>query len=338
MTTNTISPATATPTPASTTAFSNSSADQLPTPAPSNKSFDQLTFENYSYSVYMHPTLSEYYPNLTPFVTLCLFVGILILMLNISIFLTTVAKLKQRLRKPLLAPSIALVSLYPLISLVALLTLLLPKIWFSCHTVMHLLFTVGGIIFHQLCLHYIGSEVSFIKETAGMAVPIRTPPCCCCCICLPGVTPTRGRFVVLRCMVWQMVFVQGSIMFVLNGIYYNDMDLFLDVHLYFLPFIICSIILGVWGLNITVRVVNNLHSDYSTMKKMFCLQLVVLLCKMQYIILDQQLDRVLLGGLYPMNHVIYKQTIINTLILVEMILVSLFAQNAYRIPIQIEDN
>ncbi|XP_054734856.1 organic solute transporter alpha-like protein [Anastrepha obliqua] len=333
---NTTTTTTATTTIAAPTLVGSISSEDVPsTPTLNDENFDEF---NVSYSVYVHPTLSEYYTNLTPFVTLSIFVSILILMLNISIFLTTIAKLKQRLRKPLIGPSIALISLYPLISLAALLTLLLPKIWFSCHTVMHLSFTVGGIIFYQLCLHYIGSEVSFIKETAGMAVPIRTPPLCCCCMCLPGVTPTKGRFVILRCMVYQMVFVQGSIMLVLNGIYYNDVDFFHEVQSYFLPFIISSIILGVWGLNITVRVVNNIHADYSTTKKMFSLQLILLLCKMQYLILDKQLDRLLLGGEYPMNHTIYKQTIINFLVLVEMVFVSLFAQHAYKIPIQIDDN
>ncbi|CAD7006245.1 unnamed protein product [Ceratitis capitata] len=325
----------------STTALptlNSSSQVEILTPALSSEEFDNLTYDDNQYDIYTHPTLAEYYNNLTPFITLCIFVAILILMLNISIFFTTLAKLKQRLRKPLLGPSIALVSLYPLISLAALLTLLLPKLWFSCHTVMHLSFTVGAIFFYQLCGHFIGSETSFIKETAGMAVPIRTPPCCCCCMCLPGVTPTRGRFVILRCMVYQMAFVQGSIMFVLNGIFYNDMTLFNDVQSYFLPFIISSIILGAWGLNITVRVVNNLHTDHSTMKKMFALQLILLLCKMQYLMLDKQLDRLILGGDYPMNHIIYKQTIINTLILVEMVLVSLFAQNAYKTPVQVDEN
>uniref|UniRef100_A0A0A1XGM5 Organic solute transporter alpha-like protein n=1 Tax=Zeugodacus cucurbitae TaxID=28588 RepID=A0A0A1XGM5_ZEUCU len=335
-----MSTTTATPTTAleSTTPLAGTSLEDLSaTPVLNSEEFKNLTYDD-EHSIFTHPTLAEYYNNLTPFVTLCIFVSVLTFMLTISIFLTTLAKLQQRLRKPLLAPSIALVSLYPLISLVALLTLLLPKLWFTFHTVMHLSFTVGAVIFYQLCGHFIGSETSFIKETAGMAVPIKTPPCCCCCICLPGVTPTRGRFVLLRCFVYQMVFVQGSIMLVLNGIFYNDMALFHDVQYYFLPFIISSIIIGSWGLNITVRVVNNLHSDYNTTKKMFALQLILLLCKMQYLILDKQLDKFLLGGDYPMNHIIYKQSIINSLVLVEMVLVSLFAQNAYRIPVQVDDN
>ncbi|XP_067647588.1 organic solute transporter alpha-like protein [Eurosta solidaginis] len=311
---------------------------ELSVPALSNEDFENLTENNITQGIYAYPTLTEYYMNPTPFVTICLFVSIFIVMLNISIFLTTVAKLGQCLRKPLLGLSIALVSLYPLVSIAALVNLLVPQIWFTCHTVMHLSFTIGAIFFYRLCMHYIGSEVSFIKETDGMAVPIRTPPCCCCCVCLPGVVPTRGRFVVLRYMVFQMVFIQGSIMLVLNGIFYNDMELFNDVQQYFLPFIIASILLGIWGLNITVRAVNNLHADYSTMKKMFSLQLIMLLCKAQYLIMYQQLDEMVLGGAYPMNHVIYKQTIINTLILVEMILLSLFVQNAYKTPVQIEND
>ncbi|XP_037939992.1 organic solute transporter alpha-like protein [Teleopsis dalmanni] len=286
-------------------------------------------------SIYQHPTMTEYYTHLTPFITLSIFISSLLLILNIAIFCTTVAKLRQRLTKPLLHLSITMCSLYPIVSVAAVVTILVPKAWLICHTVMHLSFTVGALVFQRLCFRYVDNEVNYVKETDGAAVAINTPPCCCCCMCLPAVIPTKAKLCILRYMVWQMPFVQGSIMLVLNGIYYKERELYTNVAIYFIPFIICSILIGLWALNITVRMVNSVHAEYGLMKKMFSLQLILMLGKLQYLILHSQLDGVIMGGPYPINHTVYKQTIINLLILAEMVLVSLLAQSAYKIPVQI---
>lgn len=158
---------------------------------------------------------------LTPFVILALIVSLLLAILNISIFCTTVSKLRYDLNVFLRRPSILLCSLYPLISLAALMTLLAPKLWLIAHTVMHLSFTFGAVIFRALCFRYVESEANYVKETDARAISIRTPPCCCCCSCLPMLLPNRLRLSILRYMVWQMPCVQGGIMLTLNVIYYR---------------------------------------------------------------------------------------------------------------------
>ncbi|XP_073840836.1 organic solute transporter alpha-like protein [Musca autumnalis] len=284
------------------------------------------------HNIFMHPSLTDYYDNLTPFIKLSMFVGSLLVVLNIVIFCSTVSKIRSRCDPCIRVPSIVLCSLYPIICGAALTTLMLPKAWLICHTIMHLCFIIGAVVFRQLCFRYVGSELNYAKENDGAAVSINTPPCCCCCLCLPAILPSKAKLCLLRYMVWQMPFVQGCIMLVLNLIYYREQELYRSVSLYFIPFLVCSILIGIWALNIVVRMVNSIHSEYGLMKKMFCLQLILLLCKLQYMLLDTQLNNVDLGGYYPINHTIYKQTIINLLILVEMVLVSLLAQNAYKSP------
>jgi len=44
--------------------------------------------------------------------------------------------------------------------------------------------------------------------------------------------------------VWQMPFWQGSIMLVMNILYYRDIQLYHQVMYFFIPFIVCSIVLG----------------------------------------------------------------------------------------------
>lgn len=245
---------------------------------------------------------------MTAFLALAIFIATLLTILNITIYLTTVSRLRRHLDKPLRIPSILLVSIYPIISLAALLTILVPYSWFMCHTVMHAMFMVGGPIFRTLLFRYVESEQNYVKETSGEALALNTPPFCCCCGCLPLVQPTKAKLCVLRYMVWQMPFWQGSIMLVMNILYYRDRQLYNQVMLFFIPFILGSIILGVWSLQITVRMITKIRGDYQLRKKMFCLQLMVMLCKLQYLILYEQLNSFKLGGEYPINHTIHKQS------------------------------
>ncbi|XP_017072260.1 organic solute transporter alpha-like protein [Drosophila eugracilis] len=292
--------------------------------------------QNDTNSLRTHPTVEEYYENMTAFLSLAIFIASLLTILNICIFATTVSRLRRHLNKPLLRPSIIMVGLYPIISVAALVTILVPYSWFICHTVMHVMFMVGGPVFRTLLFRYVNSEQNFVKETGGEAVQLNTPPCCCCCLCLPMVIPTKAKLCISRYMVWQMPFWQGSIMLVMNILYYRDIQLYHQVMYFFIPFIVCSIVLGAWSLQITVRMITKVRGDYQLRKKMFCLQLVVMLCKLQYLVLYDQLDAIKMGGEYPINHTIYKQTIINILILVEMVLVSMMVQSAYRTPIQVQ--
>ncbi|KAH8364697.1 hypothetical protein KR084_010237 [Drosophila pseudotakahashii] len=292
--------------------------------------------KNDTKSLRTHPTVEEYYENMTAFLSLAIFIASLLTLLNICIFSTTVSRLRRHLNKPLLRPSIMMVGLYPIISVAALVTILVPYSWFACHTVMHVMFMVGGPVFRTLLFRYVSSEQNYVKETGGEAVQLNTPPCCCCCLCLPLVIPTKAKLCISRYMVWQMPFWQGSIMLVMNILYYRDIHLYHQVMYFFIPFIVCSIVMGVWSLQITVRAITKLRGDYQLRKKMFCLQLVVMLCKLQYLVLYDQLDGIKMGGEYPINHTICKQTIINILILVEMVLVSMMVQSAYRTPIQVQ--
>jgi len=54
--------------------------------------------------------------------------------------------------------------------------------------------------------------------------------------------------------------------------------------------------------------ITKVRGDYQLRKKMFCLQLVVMLCKLQYLVLYDQLDGIKMGGEYPINHTVYKQS------------------------------
>lgn len=288
-------------------------------------------------SLKSYPDLPELYSNLTPFITFSLFIAVLVLILNLAIFATTISKARKRLTRHLYLPTTLLCSIYPVISTAALVTILLPKSWLICHTVMHLSFTVGGVIFHNLCFRYAHSEDGYLKEVGEKEeMDLQTTPCCCCCSFLPKLMPTKTRLFAVKCLVWQMPLVQSSIMIALNVIYYNDKEMYEKLMVFFAPFLVGSIVSGLWGLNITVKMISKLFPDYNLLKKMLSLQLILLLCKLQYVVLDSQLNNIDFGGVYPITNTIHKQTLINLLILIEMTLVSALVQNAYSKPVELE--
>ncbi|XP_055906325.1 organic solute transporter alpha-like protein [Eupeodes corollae] len=296
-------------------------------------SAEQNTTNHSSVDYAKYPDLSEFYSNLTPFVTFSLFIGLLVLCLNLAICATTIVKAKKRLTSNLYIPTTILCSIYPIISLAALGTILAPKSWLACNTVMHLSFTIGAVVFHNLCFRYAHSEVGYLKEIGDeKTLDLQTSPLCCCCGFLPKLTPKKNKLFAVKCLIWQMPLIQSSIMIALNVIYYFYPEKYENLVVFFAPFIVTSILSGLWGLNITVKMINKLFPDYNLMKKMLSLQLVLLLCKLQFVILDSQLNYLDFGGTYPINNTILKQTVINLLILVEMTLVSILVQNSYSKP------
>lgn len=129
--------------------------------------------------------------------------------------------------------------------------------------------------------------------------------------------------------------------------------------IFFMPVMLVSIIPVVWGLNIIIRVVGPIVPEYSIKGKYLMLQLVLLVCKIQPAIGDliyQNVDALRQVKVeYPMTLELYKNSewiglqlgiaeecnlnllyylsvIISTIILIQMVLLSLGAQGYYRTP------
>lgn len=288
-------------------------------------------------STNIYPDLTDLYLNPRASTIYTIIFAVLVLFINFSIYGTTLFKTRKRLTNHLFLPTTFICSIYPLISLAALITILLPRSWIICNTVMHISFTIGAVVFHNLCFRYANSEVGYLKEVGEKKdMDLQTTPCCCCCSFLPKIMSTKTRLFVVKCLIWQMPFLQSSIMIILNVLYYTEQEMYDKVFIFFVPFIVTSIICGLWGLNITVKMISKLFPDHNLLKKMFSLQLILLLCKLQYVILDTQLNHIDFGGIYPITNTIFKQTIINLLILIEMTFVSLLVQHAYSKPAELE--
>lgn len=116
----------------------------------------------------------------------------------------------------------------------------------------------------------------------------------------------RAKLNNVRLMVLQLPIIQTIIVLTLNivnmeqkvdyRIYFNVKQLFKKNNFqslyaaylqYFAPVMICSIMIGIWGLNITVKTLGPFLTEYRILGKLLCIQLVLILCKLQPTIIHQ---------------------------------------------------
>lgn len=116
-----------------------------------------------------------------------------------------------------------------------------------------------------------------IKKSQPGAFSIKVRPCCL----LPFTTPgdlTKNKLLVIRMMILQFPIAHGLIYVFYNIRWIEDPA---GSNLYFLPFMLASIIAVVWGLNLLTSVVAPVLPDHGIQGKYLVLQLVLLMCKLQ---------------------------------------------------------
>lgn len=72
----------------------------------------------------------------------------------------------------------------------------------------------------------------------------------------------------------------------LNLISIENPQLSDDIIVFFVPFIAVTIILGVWGFQITIRMLIPYYANLNLLKKFFSFQLVLVFCKLQPLLLN----------------------------------------------------
>lgn len=280
----------------------------------------------------IYPSITDYYTDLKPFTILTISAGGLFFLINKIIFLQTLCKIFKRIRTSYRWHTLALCSIYPVVALMAFMAILIPQAGLLCNSIMHISFTISCFIFYKLFFKYVGGEKNYLEKADADVFNVRTPPCCCCCFCLKPISATIERISFVRYMILQLPIVQTALVLAINVIYFADFNIYQNVSYYFIPFMVSSILIGLWGLNILVRLIQPQAKNHNLMLKYLSLQLVLVFCKLQPAILEGLFHLVVFPNQYPLTEHVYKQSIIQVAILGEMILLSLLAQKAYDKP------
>lgn len=90
----------------------------------------------------------------------------------------------------------------------------------------------------------------------------------------------------MRFLVLQMPVAHIVIFVVLNLIYIEDIPTFDIVVIYFIPFIAITVLGGIWGFNLAIRMMAPYYVNLKLVQKYFAFQLVLFFCKIQPILLN----------------------------------------------------
>ena len=91
---------------------------------------------------------------------------------------------------------------------------------------------------------------------------------------------------------------------VLNIILIENMATFDEVIYYFIPFIAITVLLGIWGFNMTVRMIAPNYTDLRLVGKYFSFQLVLFCCKIQPIFVSLLLKQFLTDCTFPFTIIV----------------------------------
>ncbi|KAG5674506.1 hypothetical protein PVAND_004468 [Polypedilum vanderplanki] len=179
-----------------------------------------------------------------------------------------------------------LLTLYPTVALVSLISIFMPKTYFFCDFIAHTFFVISSYQLYRYCINCIEGESKFIAISKNESFTLKTPPVCCCCLCFSTSMITKKKFLWIRLLVLQMAVVHVIIFSILNLINIENPPIVDYLMLYFLPVIATSILLAVWGFNVIIRMLVPYYSNLNLLKKFLAFQLVLVSCKFQPVLLN----------------------------------------------------
>jgi organic solute transporter subunit alpha len=187
---------------------------------------------------------------------------------------------------------ISLNAIYPIVVSCSLVAICIPRAYFFMDSIGHISFMIICYQLLRLLLIYIDGESNFIslgRET----FTFRTPPLCCCMPFLSHHQPSKSKFNLIRFLILQMAMMHIIIFIILNIINIEDTRLFDRVILYFIPLIAVTVLGGIWGFNLAIRMISPNYISLNLPQKYFSYQLVLFFCKIQPIFLNLIMKRLI---------------------------------------------
>ncbi|XP_018014813.1 organic solute transporter alpha-like protein isoform X2 [Hyalella azteca] len=102
-----------------------------------------------------------------------------------------------------------LISIYPMVTLMSTLALIVPRSHHICSGVKITYMCVGIGHFADLTILMFGGENKMLEAVENRKLDLSVLPLCCCLPCLPKPVISRMRLRVLKWMIWQMKFTQA---------------------------------------------------------------------------------------------------------------------------------
>ncbi|KAL1131923.1 hypothetical protein AAG570_011534 [Ranatra chinensis] len=228
--------------------------------------------------------------------------------------------------------SLFVISIYPVVAVATFCAIIVPRAQMVAEAAIQV--TVMSCLYQLFCLFvaYSGGESELIQKAMPNTLNLRVGPCCCwpCCICLPSIELTKIRVLLLRLLVLQLPIVQGFSYMVMLIMWSEQQTIYQVNNGYLQPLVVTSILFGVWGLIMTLKVTSGFLKDYHLQGKFIVLQLVLVLTKIQGLFARMGIWAKIFPCKYPMTPALYSHMIYNIVILLEMVLLGWIARNLYK--------
>nr|XP_018899979.1 PREDICTED: organic solute transporter alpha-like protein [Bemisia tabaci]XP_018899980.1 PREDICTED: organic solute transporter alpha-like protein [Bemisia tabaci]XP_018899981.1 PREDICTED: organic solute transporter alpha-like protein [Bemisia tabaci]XP_018899982.1 PREDICTED: organic solute transporter alpha-like protein [Bemisia tabaci]XP_018899983.1 PREDICTED: organic solute transporter alpha-like protein [Bemisia tabaci] len=228
--------------------------------------------------------------------------------------------------------SVFVISVYPVVAIVTYCAIVVPRAHLLAEAITQGMFM--ACLYQLFCLFiaYAGGESELIRRTQSTAIIMQVPPCCCypCCSFLPTLAISKRNVKLLRLLVLQLPVVQGLVYLILLVMWAEEESLYQVNYLYLQPVVIASILSGVWGMIMMIRMVSDSLPDYKLQQKFVCLQLVLVLAKLQGLVLRICVWADLFPCRAPVTSAVYANLLYNSAMLWEMMILCSFARMLYK--------
>ncbi|XP_052741945.1 organic solute transporter alpha-like protein [Bicyclus anynana] len=228
--------------------------------------------------------------------------------------------------------SVAIVlAVYPVVAAAALLATVLPRVRVLSEAVAQEAVMVAMYHFYCLIIAECGGTTQLIRRSEGSHMETRVLPCCCwpCCI-LPRPRVQKKSLTWLRYLVLQMPVIQAILYLIVLVLWAEDMMLYLNSFIYIQPFIAASILSGVWGIIMCVRVAES--TGAKPRPRFLAIQLALVIVKLQCGFAKVLPDVATLPCIMALHPSVYVNLIHNIVMILEMLLLSILAWRLYRVP------
>nr|CAD7429596.1 unnamed protein product [Timema monikensis] len=134
----------------------------------------------------------------------------------------------------------------------------------------------------------------------------------------------------LRMLILQLPVVQGLVYMILMVMWAEEESLYQVNYMYLQPVVVLSILFGIWGISMTIKMLAEVLKDHHMQGKFLVLQFVLLLAKMQGLVFRILVWASLLPCRPPITPTVYANLIYNSLMLAEMVILGIVARLLYR--------
>lgn len=272
------------------------------------------------------PTSSQYFEGLGSYSSTVLIMGGLVTLVLFILFFEQVVYTNQTAHRGVKRNIYWIASVFPIMTLMSLIALAIPRASDVCLSVKMIYISIGISHFTDLTMVMFGGEEQLVERGAKDTFNLRLQPLCCCCRCLPDPPVTKYSLRLILLMTDQFPFAQAIyyvivlILLAADNITMGDVkpsNAFLWLNI----FKLASALIGVYGFMILSRFSKGYLDEFMYRRKSRAIRLLLLITSFQSMIFNIMANY----GAFPcippyISPTVYKQTVDNSLYLVEMMI------------------